>query len=287
MAVAKEIRAKIRSVQNTQKITKAMEMVASSKMRRAQEAMAATRPYADKVRAIVGHFAHRRDSYKHPWLEARTPVRRVGYILVSTDKGLCGGLNVNLFKCAVAHIAEQRAAGAQPVLALIGRKAAQFFRRVGGRALAQVDHLGDRPRLAQLFGLLGAVREAYDAGEIDRLYLVRNRFINSMTQRPEVIPLLPIEPDHDEKLAYRWDYLFEPSPEEVVGPLLQRYYEFVVYQAVLENVACEMAARMIAMKAATDNAGEFIKKLNLAYNKERQASITRELSEIVAGAEAV
>jgi F-type H+-transporting ATPase subunit gamma len=287
MAVGKEIRSKIASIKNTQKITKAMEMVAASKMRRAQDRMQASRPYAEKIHNIIGHLAHGNPEYHHPYLQKREQVSRVGFIIVSTDKGLCGGLNINLFKRVLADVKDWQAKGAEIELALFGRKASGFFKRLGGNIVAQVTDLGDAPRLEEVIGPINAMLTAYDEGRIDRLYIAQNRFVNTMTQKPETVQLLPAEPDHDKELNYRWDYIYEPDAREVLGSLLTRYIESQVYQAVIENVACEMAARMIAMKSATDNAGELIKDLQLMYNKERQASITQELSEIVAGAAAV
>ncbi|HEX7028477.1 MAG TPA: F0F1 ATP synthase subunit gamma [Gammaproteobacteria bacterium] len=287
MAVGKEIRSKIASIKNTQKITKAMEMVAASKMRRAQDRMQASRPYADKIHNIIGHLAHGNPEYHHPYLQKREQVKRVGFIIVSTDKGLCGGLNINLFKRVLADIRDWQAKGAEIELALFGRKAGSFFKRIGGNIIAQVTDLGDAPRLEEIIGPISAMLTAYDEGRIDRLHIAQNRFVNTMTQKPEAVQLLPAEPGKDAELDYRWDYLYEPDAREVLESLLTRYIESLVYQAVIENVACEMAARMIAMKSATDNAGELIKDLQLMYNKERQASITQELSEIVAGAAAV
>jgi F-type H+-transporting ATPase subunit gamma len=287
MAAGKEIRSKIASVKNTQKITKAMEMVAASKMRRAQDRMQASRPYAEKIHNIIGHLAHGNPEYHHPYLRARENVNRVGFIVVSTDKGLCGGLNVNLFKRAFTDIRSWHDRGVEVEYVLIGRKAATFFRRIGANVTARVSELGDRPRLEELIGAIQTMLTAYNEGRIDRLFIVQNHFVNTMTQKPEVQQLLPAEPDDDKSLDYRWDYLYEPDAKEVLDSLMSRFIESQVYQAVVENVACEMAARMIAMKSATDNAGELIKELQLMYNKERQASITQELSEIVGGAAAV
>lgn len=287
MSAGKEIRNKIQSVKNTQKITQAMEKVATSKMRKAQDRMKASRPFADKIRVIIDHLAHSHSEYHHPYLDERDDVKRAGFIIVSTDKGLCGGLNTNLFKKALTEITQYIDKGVEIDLAFCGRKAAGFFKRIGGNVLAKADHLGDSPRLEDLIGLLKVMRDAYDEGRIDRLYIVQNRFVNTMTQKPEVVQLLPLEAKKDGKLDYHWDYIYEPDSKAVIDALLVRYLESQLYQAVVENVACEMAARMVAMKSATDNAGEVIKRLQLDYNKERQASITQELSEIVAGAAAV
>jgi F-type H+-transporting ATPase subunit gamma len=286
MAAGKEIRSKIQSVKNTQKITKAMEMVAASKMRKAQDRMRASRPYTDKIHEIIGHLAYAHSEYKHPYLNVRVK-KRVGYIVVSTDKGLCGGLNVNLFKLAITDMKTYMQQGIEIDLALCGRKAGAFFKRVGGNILAQINHLGDDPKLSELVGVLKVMIDSYESGRIDRLYIVQNRFINTMTQKPELVQLLPVVRGDEKNLDYHWDYIYEPDAKDVVDALLQRYLESLLYQAVVENISCEMAARMIAMKSATDNAGEVIRSLQLAYNKERQASITQELSEIVAGAAAV
>ena len=287
MAAGKEIRNKIQSVKNTQKITQAMEKVATSKMRKAQDRMKASRPFADKMHTIIEHLAYAHTEYKHPYLVQREEVKRVGFIVISSDKGLCGGLNSNLFKVAVAQIKELLDEGVEIDLALCGRKAKSFFNRVGGNVVAHVDQLGDKPRLDDLIGVLKVMRDAYDEGRIDRLFIVQNTFVNTMTQKPESLQILPLIRDDDKELNYHWDYIYEPDAKEVLDALLIRYLESQLYQAMVENIACEMAARMVAMKSATDNAGEVIKRLQLAYNKQRQASITQELSEIVAGAAAV
>ncbi len=287
MAGEKEIRTKIRSIQSTQKITKAMEMVAASKMRKAQERMFASRPYSAKIRNVIGHLALAHPEYKHPYLVERETVRAVGFIVISTDRGLCGGLNINLFKKAVEAVQYWRERGAEARFCLIGAKALAFFRRVGGEVLGQADHLGDQPHIADLIGTVKVMLDAYDAGTIDRLYLLENRFVNTMTQTPTVTQLLPVEPGGDETLKHHWDYIYEPDAKDVLDGLLMRYVEAQVYQGVVENIACEMAARMVAMKAASDNAGTLINDLQLAYNKARQAAITQEISEIVSGAQAV
>ncbi|MBA3581474.1 MAG: F0F1 ATP synthase subunit gamma [Gammaproteobacteria bacterium] len=288
MAAGKEIRAKIGSVKNTQKITKAMEMVAASKMRRAQERMQASRPYAQKIRNIIGHIAHATPEYRHPYMEVRKTVKAVGYIVVSSDKGLCGGLNVNVFKALIQDIKKWRDQDVNIQLSLVGRKANAFFRRVGGKVVSSVSDLGDAPRLEDVVGSVKVMLDAYKSGEIDRLFIVNSRFINTMTQRPEVMQLLPLASDNEEKeLQYHWDYIYEPDAQTVLEGLLTRYIESQTYQGVVESVASEMAARMVAMKSASDNAGTLIKELQLMYNKQRQAAITQELSEIVAGAAAV
>jgi ATP synthase, F1 gamma subunit len=287
MASGKEIRSKIKSVQNTQKITRAMEMVAASKMRRAQERMAATRPYADRMRNVIQHLAHAHAEYKHPYMVERE-VKRIGIIAISTDRGLCGGLNINMFKAALGTMKEWRDKNVDVELCTIGQKAQGFFSRVGGRVLAQATQLGDAPKLMDVIGTVKVMLDAYDNGEIDRIYLIYNRFVSTMAQQPRVEQLLPIAAEErDETLKHHWDYLYEPNAETVLDQLLMRYVESLVYQGVVENIACEMAARMVAMKAASDNAGNLISELKLAYNKARQAAITQELSEIVAGASAV
>ncbi|HKK04871.1 MAG TPA: F0F1 ATP synthase subunit gamma [Gammaproteobacteria bacterium] len=286
MAGAKEIRTQIKSIQNTQKITKAMEMVAASKMRKAQDRMRASRPYAEKMRTVIGHLAMAHPEYRHPYLIEREP-HRVGYIVISTDRGLCGGLNVNLFRSTVGAMKEWHDKGIEVDQCLIGNKALGFFRRLGGNVLSQTTHLGDAPRLTDLIGTVKVMLDAYDEGKIDRLFVANNIFVNSMTQKPTIRQLLPVPPSEDKELEYHWDYLYEPEAKEVLDNLLTRYIESQVYQGVVENIACEMAARMVAMKSASDNAGGLIKDLQLAYNKARQAAITQELSEIVGGAAAV
>ncbi len=287
MAGAREIRTKIASVKNTQKITKAMEMVAASKMRRAQERMAATRPYARKIRKVIGHLVHANLEYQHPYLEPRE-VKRVGYIIVSSDRGLCGGLNSNLFKRALVEIKAWTDKGVEVELCLIGSKATQLFRRIGGRVVSQVAQLGDKPVLTDLIGSVKVMQDGYDNGQLDRIFLVNNTFENTMIQSPTIEQLMPVasNPD-DEKPDHSWDYIYEPEAKPLLDLLFKRYVESQVYQGVVENLACEMAARMVAMKAATDNAGNLISELQLIYNKARQAAITQELSEIVGGAAAV
>lgn len=288
MAGAKEIRNKIGSVKNTQKITSAMGMVAASKMRRAQERMSASRPYAETMRKVIGHIAQGQLEYKHPYLSERE-VKRVGYIVISTDRGLCGGLNINLFKNALHNMRDWSAKGAKVDLALIGSKASNFFERHGAKVKAHVSGLGDNPSVNDLIGSVKVMLQAYDNGEIDRLYLVYNKFVNTMVQQPTVDQLLPLPVTEDSKLAkkHHWDYLYEPDPKQLLDALLVRYVESQVYQGVVENLASEQAARMVAMQAATDNAGDLISDLQLVYNKARQASITQELTEIVSGAAAV
>ncbi|HCH3495571.1 TPA: F0F1 ATP synthase subunit gamma [Vibrio parahaemolyticus] len=288
MVGAKEIRNKIGSVKSTQKITKAMEMVAASKMRRSQDAMEASRPYAETMRKVIGHVANANLEYRHPYLEERE-AKRVGYIIVSTDRGLCGGLNINVFKKAVTDIQTWKEKGAEIELAVIGSKATAFFKHGGAKVAAQVSGLGDSPSLEDLIGSVGVMLKKYDEGELDRLYVVFNKFVNTMVQQPTIDQLLPL-PKSDSKEMQRehsWDYIYEPEPKPLLDTLLVRYVESQVYQGVVENLACEQAARMIAMKAATDNATNLIEDLELVYNKARQAAITQELSEIVGGASAV
>ncbi len=287
MASGKEIRTQIKSVKNTQKITRAMEMVAASKMRRAQDRMAATRPYADNIRRVIAHLAQANPEYKHPFMLERE-VKRVGMIVVSTDRGLCGGLNTNMFKAGLAKMKELRDQGVEVQISTIGSKGLGFFKRAGGNIVTEVSHLGDAPRLEDVIGSVKVMLDAYSNGEIDQLFVVYNEFVNTMTQKPQVEQLLPISAGEVEKeLEHHWDYIYEPDAKDVLDGLLMRYVESLVYQGVVENIACEMAARMVAMKAATDNAGNMIGELELAYNKARQAAITQELSEIVSGAAAV
>ncbi len=286
MAGAKEIRTKIKSIKNTQKITRAMEMVAASKMRKAQERMRATRPYADKMRQVIGHLALAHPEYRHPYLVERD-VKRVGFLLISTDRGLCGGLNINLFKTSVLAMKQWHEQGIQIDLCAVGTKGAAFFKRLGGNIVAGTGHLGDCPRIADLIGTVKVMLDAYNAGRIDRLYLVYNNFLNTMSQHPSIDQLLPLPPAAETQLQHHWDYLYEPDARTVIDALLMRYIESLVYQGMVENIASEQAARMVAMKSASDNAGELINELQLAYNKARQAAITREISEIVGGAAAV
>ncbi len=286
MAGAKEIRTQIGSIKSTQKITSAMEMVAASKMRKAQERMETSRPYAERIRQVVGHVAHANAEYKHSFMTERD-VKRVGYIVVSTDRGLCGGLNINLFKQTVQSMSEWKDQNVEIDLCLIGSKAVSFFRNYGGNVVAALTHIGDAPNIADLIGGVKVMLDSYDEGRIDRLFVVNNEFVNTMTQTPEVRQLLPLVPDDDESLNRPWDYLYEPDAKQLLDGLLVRYIESQVFQAVVENNACEQAARMVAMKSATDNAGNLIDDLQLVYNKARQAAITQELSEIVSGAAAV
>jgi F-type H+-transporting ATPase subunit gamma len=291
MAGGREIRKKIKSVRSTQKITSAMEMVATSKMRKAQERMLAARPYADKIRGVIVHMGRANLEYRHPYCEAR-PVKRVGLILISTDRGLCGALNANEFRMIVSTLRDGDAQGIETDLCTIGAKGTRFFRRIGANIVAQVPHIGDNPRVEDLIGVMTVMLDAFENRQIDQLFLIYNRFIKTMTQQPHMQQLLPcpmkeISDEAEGEMYQHWDYLYEPEAQGVLDYVLRRYIESLVYRAAVENVACEQAARMIAMKNATENAGDLIEELQLAYNKARQASITRELSEIVAGAAAI
>ncbi len=286
MAVGKEIRTKIGSIQNTQKITSAMEMVAASKMRKAQDRMEATKPYAEKIRSVIGHLAMGHTEYKHPYILERD-VKRVGFIVISTDRGLCGGLNTNLFKDALKSMQAWSDQDVEIDLCLIGSKAGAFFNRFGGNVVAKASHLGDTPTVSDLIGTVKVMLDSYDEGRIDRLFLVHNEFVNTMTQAPRVHQLLPVEKKEEDELKHHWDYIYEPDAKELLDVLLVRYIESQVYQGVVDNIACEQASRMVAMKAATDNAGDIINDLQLIYNKARQAAITQEISEIIGGAAAV
>jgi F-type H+-transporting ATPase subunit gamma len=287
MAGEKEIRSKIASVKNMQKITSAMEKVAASKIRKAQKQMEASRPYAQRIRRVIGHLAQANPDYKHPFLTERD-VKRVGYIVISTDRGLCGGLNANLFKAMIGEIADSQDKGVEVDLALVGAKAVAFFRRLGGNVVGTASHLGDQPSVNDLIGSIKIMLDAYEEGKIDRLFVVHNEFVNSMTQTPVVAQLLPASGvGNDDDLQAHWDYIYEPGASELLDDVLMRYVESQVYRGAVENFACEMAAKMVAMKSATDNAGDIIDELQLQYNKARQAAITQEISEIVGGAAAV
>jgi len=287
MAGAKEIRGKIRSIQNTQKITRAMEMVAASKMRKAQDRMRTARPYAEKMRNVIAHCSAAHHEYTHPYLVQRDEVRRVGYIVVSSDRGLCGGLNNNLFRSLVREFDARRDKNIEIDVCAIGNKAAMFFKRFGSNIVAQATHLGDAPAMEDLIGTIKVMLDAYNEERVDRLFLVFNNFVNSMTQDPIIEQLLPREASEETEVKHYWDYLYEPDAKTALDQLMTRYIESLVYQGVVENVASEQAARMVAMKAASDNAGDLIDELQLVYNKARQAAITQELSEIVGGAAAV
>jgi len=286
MAVGKEIRTKIGSIKNTQKITSAMEMVAASKMRKAQDRMEATKPYADKIRGVIGHLAMGHTEYKHPYILERE-VKRVGFIVISSDRGLCGGLNTNLFKKALKAMQAYQEKETEIDLCLVGSKAGAFFNRFGGNVVAKTSGLGDQPSVTDLIGTVKVMLDGFDEGRIDRLYIVHNEFVNTMTQEPTVSQLLPVEKQEEDELKHHWDYIYEPDAKEILDVLLVRYIESQVYQGVVDNIACEQASRMVAMKAATDNAGDIIDELQLIFNKARQAAITQEISEIISGAAAV
>lgn len=288
MSGSREIRSKIASVKSTQKITKAMELVAASKMRKAQTQMSVSRPYSEKMRQVIGHVAASHSEYRHPYLMPRDVQHRVGYIIVSSDRGLCGSLNINLFRSVLISMKEWDAKGISADLSLIGAKAESFFRRFNHSIVARANHLGDKPKMVDLIGVVKLMLDAYHENRLDAIYLCYNRFINSMTQQPIVQSLLPlqVEPGKNDKIGH-WDYIYEPDARELLNVLLVRYIETQVYQAVIENLACEQAARMVAMHSATDNAAQLIDELALIYNKARQAAITREIAEITAGAEAV
>jgi F-type H+-transporting ATPase subunit gamma len=286
MPGTKEIRNKIASVKSTQKITKAMQMVATSKMRRAQDRMKLARPYADKIRSVIGHLNEANPDYRHPFLSEREP-KAVGVIVISTDRGLAGGLNANIFKQTLLLLREWQDKGAQVSLCLIGSKGLALFRRLGLPILANVSGLGDKPHVKDLIGAVKVMLDAYRDAKIDRLFLVNAQFVNTMTQKPHIGQLLPVQTVDAADLAEHWDYIYEPEAAAILDGLLMRYIESQVYRGAVENVASEMAARMVAMGAASDNAGELIGELQLVYNKARQAAITKELAEIVGGAAAV
>ena len=286
MAAGKEIRTKITSIKSTQKITSAMEMVAASKMRKAQNRMQVGKPYARRIRAVVGHIANSAPEYRHVYMEQRD-IKRVGFIVVATDRGLCGGLNINLFKATMRAMRQWSERSIDIDLSLIGAKAIAFFNSYGGNVVAASRDIGEEPALEDLIGGVKTMLDAYEQGRIDRLFIVSNEFVNTMTQHPSVEQVLPLQAEDSEDMRHHWDYIYEPEARELLEGLLTRYIESQVYQAVVENAACEQAARMLAMKNATDNAGDLIDELELIYNKARQAAITQELSEIVGGAAAI
>jgi len=287
MAGAREIRTKIKSVANTRKVTRALEMVSASKIRKAQELMRASRPYARAMRQVIGHLAKANSEYRHPFLNERKEIKRVGYIVVSTDRGLCGGLNSNLFRKLLGEIRGWQEKNVEVDVVAIGTKANAFFRRLKVNLVGSATHLGERPKVEQLIGVVKVVLDAYSAGRIDRLSVAYNDFVNTMTQKATVDQLLPLPPSSTLTTAYDWDYIYEPDAQTVLDHVLTRYVESLVYQATLENLASEHAARMVAMKSAGDNAKKAIDSLTLVYNKVRQAAITQEISEIVGGAAAV
>ena len=286
MAGTKELRKQIASISNTQKITSAMEMVAASKMRKAQERMARGRPYSDQIRSVIGHVANASAEFRHSLMVERE-VRRVGYVVVTTDKGLCGGLNINLLKAVVNELKKWSEENIEVDLCLIGNKGAQFFRSYGGRVVAASRHVSETPAMSDLIGSIKVMLDAFEEGAVDKIFLANNVFVNTMIQSPTVRQLVPLDPDEDVNLRHRWDYIYEPEARDLVEGLVTRFIESQVYQAVVENGACEQAAKMIAMKNASENAGEMIEELELIMNNERQAAITQELSEIIGGAAAV
>ena len=286
MANAKELRKKIGSIKNTQKITSAMEMVAASKMRKAQERMARGRPYSDHIRSVIGHVANASPEYHHQFMVERD-VKRVGFIVITTDKGLCGGLNINLLKKVIGEIKTWSEQEIEYDLCLIGNKGAQFFRSYGGNVVAASSHVSESPEVSDLIGSIKVMLEAFEEGKVDKIFLANNVFVNTMTQTPTIRQLVPLDPEEDERMKHRWDYIYEPDARQLIEGLVTRFIESQVYQGVVENVACEQAAKMIAMKSATDNAGDLIDELQLIMNNARQAAITQELSEIVSGAAAV
>jgi F-type H+-transporting ATPase subunit gamma len=287
MAGGREIKTKIKSVQNTRKVTRALEMVSASKIRRAQDLMKASRPYARLMRQVIGHIARANTEYKHPFLVEREQVKRVGYIVVSTDRGLCGGLNSNLFRKLLADLREHQKNGVEVDIVAIGQKATAFFRRLKVNMVGSVTHLGEKPRVEQLIGVIKVMLDGYAESRLDRVFLAYNDFVNTMTQRSTLDQLLPLPPSDDVASSHDWDYLYEPDAPTILDHVLTRYVESLVYQGVLENLASEHAARMVAMKSASDNATKLIGTLTLIYNKARQAAITQEISEIVGGAAAV
>ena len=287
MAGGREIKSKIKSVQNTRKVTRALEMVSASKIRKAQERMKVSRPYARVMKQVIGHLAQANSDYRHPYLVERQDVKRVGYIIVSSDRGLAGGLNNNLFRKLLGEFRKWHEQGVEVDVVTIGQKASVFFRRIKVNMVGSVTHLGDQPKLEQLVGVIKVMLDGYSAGNLDRVFVCYNDFVNTMTQRAAFDQLLPLPPSETQVAKHDWDYIYEPDAATVLDHVLNRYVESLVYQAVLENVASEHAARMVAMKAASDNATKLIGTLNLVYNKARQAAITQEISEIVGGAAAV
>ena len=287
MAGTKEIRTKIKSVQNTRKVTRALEMVSASKIRKAQDKMKASRPYSRLMRQVIGHVAKANTEYKHPFLVERADIKRVGYVVISTDRGLCGGLNSTLFRKLLAEIREWQGKNVEVDIVAIGQKAAAFFKRLKVNLVGSVTHLGEKPQVSQLIGVMKVMLDAYSDGRVDRVFLCYNDFINTMTQKASTDPLLPLPASDSLESSHDWDYIYEPSAQVVLDDVLTRYVESLVYQGVLENLASEHAARMVAMKSASDNATDLIGSLQLVYNKARQAAITQEISEIVGGAAAV
>jgi F-type H+-transporting ATPase subunit gamma len=287
MASSKEIKGKISSVKSTQKITRAMELVAASKLRKSQERMQTSKPYATKILQVISHLALSNSEYRHPFMNARDEIKRVGFIVISSDRGLCGGLNAALFKTVLKEMKVHEDKGIEVDICSVGTKAEGFFKRLDNKVVAKAARLGDAPKAADLIGVVKVILDSFEEGKIDALYICANKFVNTMVQKPFVQQLLPLEASDDQNLSHHWDYLYEPDAKVLLDMLLKRYVESQVYQSVIENIASEQAARMVAMKSATDNAGQVIEDLNRAYNKARQAAITSEISEIVSGADAV
>lgn len=287
MGVGREIKTKIASIKNTQKITGAMEKVAVSKMRKTKALMDLSRPYAKKMLQAINHIAGSNSEYRHRYLVANETPKRIGYFVITSDRGLCGGLNGNLFKTLLRDMREWSKQGCEIELCTIGVKGESFFRRFGGNVIGHARHLGDAPSLKDLIGVVRVMLNRFDSGELDRIYIAGNEFVNTMTQSPFIEQLVPLTITDDESIKHVWDYIYEPDAKELLDALLLRYIETVLYQALVENIACEQSARMVAMKNATENAGELIDDLQQIYNKARQASITQEITEIVSGAEAV
>lgn len=286
MASAKEIRSKIAGIKNTKKITGAMEKVAASKMKKAQERQALTLPYANTLRRLVRHIAHAHAEYRHQYLDQRK-IQKVGFIIVTTDRGLCGPLNSNLFKMSLSMLRDFSNRQIEAELCLIGSKGLNFYKRTGAKIVAHAEHLGDTPNSSDLIGIVKVMIDKYVNKEIDKLYLLHNKFVNTMVQKPKKIQLLPVLPNKNEELKYHWDYIYEPDSRILLDEIMKRYMENLVYQGVVENIACEQASRMVAMKNASENASDLISDLQLVYNKARQAAITKEIAEIVGGASAV
>ncbi|MCH9745246.1 MAG: F0F1 ATP synthase subunit gamma [Proteobacteria bacterium] len=287
MAAGKEIRTQIASIKNTQKITSAMEMVAASKMKKAQDRMIASRPYSEKITQVIGHLANAHPEFEHPYMKEVGELKRVGIIIISSDRGLCGGLNTNLFRSLLKEVTDYQARGVEVDICTIGKKATSFFKNSGLGIKSVLTDLGDAPHFDDLLGTVKVMLDAYDNDEIQQLSVAYNKFENTMTQVPTTAQLIPMVAVEDETMSHRWDYIYEPDAEEALNALLIRYIEAIVYQGLVENVACEQSSRMIAMKSATDNAGDMVDDLELVYNKARQAAITQEISEIVSGAAAV
>ncbi len=287
MAVGKEIKTQISSIKNTQKITSAMEMVAASKMKKAQNRMLASRPYSDKIVKVIGHLAHANSEFKHPYMTATESVKRIGVIMISSDRGLCGGLNTNLFRNFLKKSLAWQAEGVEVELCTIGKKATSFFKNSGLKIVSVLTDIGDKPHFDDLLGTIKVMLDRYDSGDFDQIMVAYNHYENTMTQVPTVKQIVPMEVSETDGMDHHWDYIYEPDAEAALGALLVRYIEALVYQGIVENIACEQSSRMIAMKSATDNAGDMIKELELIYNKARQAAITQEISEIVSGAAAV